>query len=538
MPFPEINQFLIIIINLVSLLVLFLVLRNVSYRNTRIIFSLTIFFMLCWVDFAYLARAIAREDTILALSLLKIAWFATPLLFILIYFLLINIFKKESYYKKLNILVFLLGTITAIIIGTTNIVLSGIKFVDGYMGIEYGQGMIPFFTIITFFIIATLYVARNEYYIASAETKTKIQHLLVGICIFYIANIIFNIALPVAFNIVHVYWLGDYSTIILISLIAYSIIKQELFEIKVAITGILVSLIAVLLFIDFAFLTDNPTLQIIKIITFFFFIIFSNLLIKSITREIKQREEIEQLVQRLEKANKDLRMADKTKSEFISIASHQLRTPLTSTKGYLSMIADGTYGKVPPKIKEKIDCVFYSNERLIKLVNELLNVSRIEAGKIKYEPEKKDLEKILYQIIQDFRIVAKEKGLTIKFKKPKEKLPEMLLDEDKLRQVILNIIDNGIKYTNKGGITVSLEKKDNNACIAIADTGEGIRKEDLEKMFQSFSRGSTGVMLSREGAGLGLYIAKKFIEMHDGKIWAESKGLKKGSQFYIQIPIK
>ncbi|MDD4062707.1 MAG: HAMP domain-containing sensor histidine kinase [Candidatus Pacebacteria bacterium] len=539
MPFPEINQFLIIIINLISLLVLYLVLKeDVSNRSVKTTFLLTIFFMLSWVNFAYLARALAREDAILALSLLKVAWVATPLLFISIYFLLVNIFEKKYYYKRLNRFVLFMGTITAIIIGITDFVLNGLRFVDGYMGIEYGQGMIPFFSTITFFIIATTYIIKKEYYVAPPETKTKIQHLIVGIFIFYIANIIFNITLPVAFNIVHIYWLGDYSTIILISLIAYSIIKKELFEVRVAITGILISLIGVLLFIDVAFLTENWGLQVVKAITFLFFIIFGYLLMGSITREIKQREQVEQLVERLERANEDLRAADKAKSEFISIASHQLRTPLTSTKGYLSMIADGTYGKVPPKIKEKTNCVFKSNERLIKLVNELLNVSRIETGKIKYEPEKRDLEKVLGQVVQEFRIVTKEKGLTLKFKKPKEKLPEMLLDEEKLRQVLLNIIDNGIKYTPKGGITVSLEKKNDNALITIIDTGEGIAKEDLDKMFQSFSRGSTGVLLSSEGAGLGLYIARKFIEMHDGKIWAESKGLKKGSKFYIQIPIK
>jgi signal transduction histidine kinase len=533
----EIVRIALLFVNAIGLWFVVLINSHKTDKKISNLFSTMVILMFIWVNLAYFSRILDIE---IGIKLIRIAWSVTPLFFtIILYFILEFLGEKKKIYQKIKLAFLLISILFVFITLFTSAIIDKIYFVDQILQIEYGILSWVFFgTVCVLSFLNIFLLLRKRFSTSENNQKFETNCLLVGFSSFFLLNGIYNIILPVFYQRFNLYYLGDYSTIILISFIAYAILKAKLFKLFISLPTLLMAAIFIILFTDLIFLTPDPTLKLIKLISLLTIAYISYLLMKSVQRQTEQREEIEQLVQRLEKANKDLRMADKTKSEFISIASHQLRTPLTSTKGYLSMIADGTYGKVPPKIKEKIDCVFYSNERLIKLVNELLNVSRIEAGKIKYEPEKKDLEKILYQIIQDFRIVAKEKGLTIKFKKPKEKLPEMLLDEDKLRQVILNIIDNGIKYTNKGGITVSLEKKDNNACIAIADTGEGIRKEDLEKMFQSFSRGSTGVMLSREGAGLGLYIAKKFIEMHDGKIWAESKGLKKGSQFYIQIPIK
>ncbi len=203
------------------------------------------------------------------------------------------------------------------------------------------------------------------------------------------------------------------------------------------------------------------------------------------------------------------------------------------------MITEGTYGKVPKQARGKLENVALSNERLIKLVNDLLSVSRIETGKIELDPKKEDLERVVSQIIDELKINAERKGLYLEFKKPKKKLPEIMLDEGKLRQVILNLIDNAIKYTREGGITVTLEKSENNknVMIKMVDTGEGMDEEELSKVFRSFSRGQAGNQLSTEGAGLGLFIARKFIKMHNGKVWAESEGKKKGSQFYIQLPI-
>jgi signal transduction histidine kinase len=253
--------------------------------------------------------------------------------------------------------------------------------------------------------------------------------------------------------------------------------------------------------------------------------------------------------QKLKIAYEELKRLDKAKSEFISIASHQLRTPLTAIKGYISMIFEKIYGEPPEKMAKPLENIYASNERLIKLVNDLLSVSRIEAGRMEMNWEKLSIEEIITSIVEEFKIVAKEKGIYLKFEKPPKEsklptgqaekpLPKILLDRDKIRQVIMNVVDNAIRYTEKGGVTIKLKTKNEKLKIEVSDTGEGLTKYELSKIFESFSRGAAGTRLYTEGVGLGLYIAKRFIEMHKGKIWAESRGKGKGSTFYIELPIK
>jgi signal transduction histidine kinase len=249
------------------------------------------------------------------------------------------------------------------------------------------------------------------------------------------------------------------------------------------------------------------------------------------------QEKVDEQTAELKKAYDDLKILDKAKSEFISIASHQLRTPLTAIKGYVSLIKENSYGKVPKKMEKPLDSVYISNERLIKLVNDLLNLSRIEAGKVELKSEKTSIEKIIESIIDELQNIAKNKGLKLIWEKPKKEFPKVFVDTDKIRHAIFNLVDNAIRYTDAGSIIINMEIKDKKLEISVKDTGRGISREDLTKLFNSFSRGSAGKTIHTEGVGLGLYIAKSFTEMHNGKVRAESEGEGKGSVFTIELPI-
>jgi signal transduction histidine kinase/small basic protein len=251
----------------------------------------------------------------------------------------------------------------------------------------------------------------------------------------------------------------------------------------------------------------------------------------------KLEKEVEKRTEELRKAYEELKKLDIAKSEFISIASHQLRTPLSAIKGYLSMILEGSYGELPEKVKRPMENVYQSNERLIKLVNDILSVSKIEAGEMEMNWKREDLREIIKEVISELSIKAKERNLYLKFEEPKE-FPKVVLDREKIRQVILNLVDNAIRYTQEGGVTVKLQMANNRVQIVVSDTGEGLTKKEKEKIFERFSRGSAGTKFWTEGAGLGLYIARKFVEMHKGKIWAESEGRGKGSTFYVELPIR
>ena len=241
----------------------------------------------------------------------------------------------------------------------------------------------------------------------------------------------------------------------------------------------------------------------------------------------------------LQKANKELKQLDQTKSEFISIASHQLRTPLTAIKGYGSMLLDGDFGEVKEeRQKEAIRKMFISNNRLINLVENLLNISRIESGRLKFEFKSESLVTLAREIYDNLKQAAEDKGLYLKFIEPQNKLPDVNMDSEKIRQIVINFIDNAIKYTKEGGITVSVFKKDKNIVCCVADTGMGVDKEEQAKLFRKFARGKDAFLVNTEGMGLGLYVAQMMIEAHNGNIWVESGGDEKGSKFCFSIPLE
>ena len=250
------------------------------------------------------------------------------------------------------------------------------------------------------------------------------------------------------------------------------------------------------------------------------------------------QKKVDEQTRELRRAYEELKRVDKAKSEFLSMASHQLRTPLTAIKGYLSVILEGDYGKPPEKMEKALENVFQASERLVRIVNDLLNVSRIELGKMETKKEKAQVEELIESCYQEMQLAAKKKDLDLVFQKPKTLLPKINIDKLKIRQVILNLIDNAIRYTKEGTITLNVQRKPSSILISVRDTGEGLTKEERESLFEEFIRGSAGRNLFIEGAGLGLFVAKKYLELHQGKIWAESPGKGKGSTFYIELPAK
>lgn len=252
----------------------------------------------------------------------------------------------------------------------------------------------------------------------------------------------------------------------------------------------------------------------------------------------KLEVQVKEKTKELRKANVELRHLDQAKSEFISIASHQLRTPLTIIKGYISMMEEGSFGEIPKPIRENLRKIYISNERLIHLVENLLDISRIESGRQEFTWKKIQLEDLAKGVIENLKPTAKDKGLKLILEKPSKKLPKILADEDKLHEVVINFIDNAIKYTTKGEIEISITPGEQELTFCVKDNGRGIDPKIKPNLFKKFSRGKGSFRVHTEGVGLGLYVAKMIIDAHSGKIWAESKGRDKGSKFCFSIPLK
>jgi len=330
---------------------------------------------------------------------------------------------------------------------------------------------------------------------------------------------------------------GLFGMPVFIGFLAYLIVKFQAFNIKLLGAQALVVSLALLIGSQFFFVKTNTNF-ILTGITFSLTICFGWFLVRSVRNEVERKEELQMMSDRLAVANQELKRLDNAKSEFISIASHQLRTPLTAIKGYTSLILEGSYGKVDNQIQDVINKVYSANSRLIELVENLLSISRLESGRMQYNFQLGRLEDIVKETMSMFAVIAKNRGIQLEMILPEMPLPLLSLDAGKIREVISNLIDNAVKYSEKGLVTVTVEQvNDEKVRLSVKDTGIGIKQEDLEHIFLKFARSKETEKLYVGGTGLGLYVGRTFIEKHGGRLWAESEGHGHGASFIFELPI-
>ncbi len=251
---------------------------------------------------------------------------------------------------------------------------------------------------------------------------------------------------------------------------------------------------------------------------------------------ITLRQEVKRATYRLKEKNTQLMELDKAKDEFISMASHQLRTPLTAIKGYLSMLLEGDAGDIKVSQYDFINEAYSGANRMVGLINDLLNVSRMETGRFFLEPKEVDIERVVEEEVKQLTNAAKTKGLYLKIER-KGKVPHIWADETKIRQVVMNFMDNAIYYTNNGGVTVVLSHDKDNFIYEVKDTGIGVPKAQQEHMFEKFFRADNARTARPDGTGLGIYLAKRVVSDHGGEIIFNSEE-GKGSTFGFKFPLK
>lgn len=244
---------------------------------------------------------------------------------------------------------------------------------------------------------------------------------------------------------------------------------------------------------------------------------------------------IDEATRRLRKTNDRLRVLDQTKDDFISMASHQLRTPLTSVKGYVSMVLDGDGGKINETQRKLLTQSFLSSQRMVYLISDLLNVSRLKTGKFIIEPIESNLANVIEEEVAQLVETVKSRGLELNYHKP-ENFPTLMYDETKIRQVIMNFIDNAIYYTPEGGhINVYLVDKPNSIEFTVVDDGIGVPKHEQHHLFSKFYRAKNAKSARPDGTGLGIFMAKKVIIAQGGAvIFNSTEG--KGSTFGFTFP--
>jgi len=237
----------------------------------------------------------------------------------------------------------------------------------------------------------------------------------------------------------------------------------------------------------------------------------------------------------LDTANKRLQQLDKAKDEFVSLASHELRTPMTAIKSYVWMVLNDRSGQ---KTKEYLQLVFNSTERLIHLVNDMLDISRIESGRVQLKLEPFDMSELLKQIVDEFKARAADKKITLSLS-DSVTLPLVTADRDKIMQVLENLVGNSLKFTDSGGkITLASRLSGDYLETSVTDTGRGVSEDEIGKLFTKFERGGSPLTtLSEPGTGLGLYLCKQYVELHKGTIAVKSK-VGQGSTFAFNLPLQ
>jgi len=241
----------------------------------------------------------------------------------------------------------------------------------------------------------------------------------------------------------------------------------------------------------------------------------------------------------LERDISRIKEIDKAKTEFVSIASHELRTPLGVTKWYLEAMKSEGYLRDAPKIAEEyFNTIYQSTERLLLLVRDLLSVSRIDQGKVKDSPVEVDISKVLKEILHEMRLIASQARMGLEYSINKDAIPPLFIDVARFQEVIENLVGNAIKYSKPDGIIkVTLDRKGDTVLIKVKDMGLGISKEDQKKLFSKFFRAERAILNKTEGSGLGLYVAKSYVEGWGGNITVESQE-GKGATFTVTLPIE
>jgi signal transduction histidine kinase len=371
---------------------------------------------------------------------------------------------------------------------------------------------------VCFFIVLTVhshYLLWQAYKKSEAQRRQQILFFLGGSSIGFFGG---------SFGFLPVYGLPVYPYMnVLIALfpviMGYAIFRYQLFSPRVILGQTLV--FAIWLFVGVRLSLSWGTPQaLMDGILLGVVIVLGILLIQSIIREANQRERLQQL--------------NEIKSEYLAFASHQVKAPMTAVKGFATLIYDGSYGEVPEKIKEAAGKIRDAANRMIMTVNNILNIRRIEEGKIEYHFATKDLNVLAFDVVEELRPLASAKGLTLTFE-PTQELAATYIDEQYFRQVLQNIIENAIKYTDLGSVAVRVSRDGQDVICSVVDSGRGMSRDDLAHLFEEFRR-APGATRTADGTGLGLYLAKQIVDAHHGRIWAMSRGEGEGTTFFVQVP--
>lgn len=349
-----------------------------------------------------------------------------------------------------------------------------------------------------------------------------------------------TVILAISTQIFIPYFTGNYDfqnfgplwTLFVVGFTAVAIIRHRLLALKIVASEFLATAIILVYVVEVGYSSTSIELA-FRVVGLIITVFVSIQLIRSVRMEVHRREEIERLAEDLRVANVKLQEMSDMKSNFISIASHQLRAPIGGVRAYLSMLREGDFGKLGKKLDDVLDLNLDTLNHTLHVIETFLNVTRIEAGKMDLTKEPVDLCVMTREIYKELALTASRKKIRLVFSCP-QKHAVVRADKEKLRNVVFNLVENALKYTEQGTIKTTINVGPKRVEMRVTDTGIGIAPEEVPKLFAKFVRAGGGLKISH-GSGLGLYIVKTLIEAHGGEAFVESPGVGKGSTFGFRM---
>jgi signal transduction histidine kinase len=530
-----ITIFLILVIVIDLILVVFSAVSNKDKKQQKLVYTIyliNIVTVAWWVSSVVFLR-IADSSTILLAnwnSYISASFIASTFY----YFTLIFPSYKKLYLREF-ILVGAINILLVYLIVFTKLIIVGAISLDiGKYDIIVGNYFFLYaLYILGFFLVGFARLFKKYFLSKDKVEKSQILIVAIGYTISGIVGFTADLFMPWIHITKHA-WAGPMATVFLVVSITYAVTKYKLFDIKVLTAELLIFVLWIFTITKIS-VFDNFNNIIINVIFLLLVIFVGILLIRGVRYETQQREKIEALAKDLEQANHKLKELDELKSEFISLATHHISSPLTAIRGYVSLLQETETPEEFVKNKSTLDTVQRLTTNTVNLVKDFLEVNRIDEGRVKYEFSDLYIAELLDQVVTEYAPEVHRKNLDFDYTNDISTKTVVHADRAKIKQAISNIFENSIKYAQEGTIKVFATVEDNKCVIQISDTGirnlPTISPRLLRKLTQSGNTDEANII----GNGIGIYAAKLLIEANKGKLWIETKnGV---TLFCIELPI-
>jgi len=408
-------------------------------------------------------------------------------------------------------------------------------YLAGNADIRFTEG--PIFYVyapvtIAYLVLPSIFMLRRRMLVKD-HRRGQITPVAIGLAVSTLVSLIINLFFQNVLS-ADLFRIGIYVWLFFIIGVSWSIGRHKFLNVRFVIVEILLLGILATM-VTRTILSVSLSEVMINTVSLTILLILGFAMIRSFLNEERQKIEVQKLATELAASNKRLRQLDDLKTTMVSIASHQIRGPLGGIRGYLTMFRDGDLGAINDKQKEIVTLNLNVTTRLLNAVETFLDITKLESGALTLRKEVLPLDEAVKDVHDEFLLPASKKGIALSLAFDCERPVWVEFDPEKIKHVIFNLIDNALKYTERGSIAVRVRCAAGEAIFEVTDTGMGITPEDAPRLFGKYQRGE--LVIDRGGSGLGLYVVKMLTEMQGGRIWASSPGIGKGSTFGFALPL-